>query len=192
MTFQITGKNLDIGDALRAYVTEKLEHSMDKYVGAPLSGHVRIEKEHKTFQVDCSIQLKSGLVLQSHGSSGDAYASADEALEKLEKRLRRYKRRLKKHNSGHKRSKAEFTAVDYVIQPEEEEAETSNEEAPLIVAETHLDIHDLSVSDAVMELDVANQPFLVFKNAKHGQINIVYKRPDGHIGWIDPSSEETS
>ncbi|MGH1351279.1 MAG: ribosome hibernation-promoting factor, HPF/YfiA family [Methyloligellaceae bacterium] len=193
MTFQITGKNLDVGDALKSYVTEKLEQSMEKYVGAPLSVHVFIEKERGAFNTDCSIQLRSGLLLQSHGSSSDAYASVDEAAERLEKRLRRYKRRLKKHNSGHDRKKAgNINAIDYMIKPEQDEVEdqSNEEDAPVIVAETQLDVHELSVSDAVMELDVANQSFLVFRNAKHGNINIVYKRPDGHIGWIDPADNQ--
>ncbi len=195
MSFQITGKNLDVGDALKSYVTDKVEQSMEKYVGAPLTVHIFIEKERGAFNIDCSIQLKSGLLLQSHGSSTDAYASADEAFDRLEKRLRRYKRRLKKHNSGHDRKRAgDINVMDYMIKHEQDEAEAqaSEEDAPLIVAETQLDVHELSVSDAVMELDVANQAFLVFRNAKRGNINIVYKRPDGHIGWIDPADIKTT
>lgn len=195
MTFQITGKNLDVGEALKIYITEKIEHSMDKYVGTPLSCHVRIEKERGKFLVDCSIQLNSGLLLQSHGETGDAYASVDEAVERLEKRLRRYKRRLKKHSSGHNRDKsAVIDAMDYVIKADqfEDTEEIVEAENPVVVAETRLPIHDLAVSDAVMELDVSNKTFLVFKNTKHGQLNVVYKRSDGHIGWIDPDNNKST
>ncbi len=190
MTLQITGKNLDIGEALKAHINDKIDHVMDKYIGTPLSGNVRVEKERSKFLIDCSIQLQSGLILQSHGESTDAYAGVDEAIERLEKRLRRYKRRLKKHNSGNNKEKNPvIDAVDYVIQADQEEQEINDTEelVPLIVAETRIQIQDLAIPDAVMQLDISSRPFLVFKNAKDGQINIVYKRPDGHIGWIDPS-----
>ena len=100
MTLQVTGKNLDVGEALRTYVTERIGQTLDKYFSGNRSGHVRIEKERNRFVTDCSIQLRSGLSLQSHGESPDAYASADMALDRLEKRLRRYKRRLKNHHGA--------------------------------------------------------------------------------------------
>jgi ribosomal subunit interface protein len=183
MTLQFTGKNLDIGEALRTYVTDRVEQTLDKYVGDSLSGHVRIEKERSQFRTDCSIQLRSGLALQSHGEAQDAYASADLALERLEKRLRRYRRRLKKHH-GPARQDAMF-APDYVIQADAEVA-PEDEDNPVIVAETETEIHELAVSDAVMEMDLSQKAFLVFRNAGHGRLNVVYMRSDGNIGWIDP------
>ncbi|MEM7619166.1 MAG: ribosome-associated translation inhibitor RaiA [Pseudomonadota bacterium] len=196
MTFQITGKNIDIGEALKAHILERLDHALDKYVSTPLSGHIRIEKERGNFLIDCSIQLESGLILHSHGESPDAYASADTAFEKLEKRLRRYKRRLKSHSSRHNQSLKEIgiQAYDYVLKPEDETSvENQHEEelAPVIVAETQIKIDECSVGDAVMKMDLSNKSFIIFKNASNGAMNVVYKRDDGHIGWVDPTHNAT-
>lgn len=191
MTVQVTGKNLDVGDALRSYVVERIENTLDKYVGSSLSGHVRIEKEHRTFRTDCSIQLRSGLSLQSSGEATDAYASADLALERLDKRLRRYQRRLKKHHSQAPVPAAdELTQIPaYVIQGGEEELDEEEGDNPVIIAETQMVLHDLPVSDAVMQMDLSDEQFVVFRNASHGRVNVVYRRPDGNIGWIDPGGE---
>lgn len=190
MSLQITGKNLDVGDALRSYVAERLEHTLGKYVGQGLSGHIWIEKEHGAFRTACSIQLRSGLNLQSQGEAGDAYASADLALERLDKRLRRYKRRLKKHHAQPSIRTANSYAADYVIQSVSEEQDEPDGDNPVIIAETETVIRELAVSDAVMQMDLSDQPFMVFRNARHGRINVVYRRPDGNIGWIDPSARK--
>lgn len=193
MTLQITGKNLDVGDALKHHILDRLDHTLSKYVSDPLSGHVRVEKEKAHFLIDCSIQLTSGLVLHSHGEAPDAYACADMACERLEKRLRRHKRRLKSHSSRHEKPEdLGILAVDYVIQQDEEDVQDTPEQtkedlAPVIVAETQIKISECSVGDAVMKMDLLNKNFLVFKNASNGAINIVYTRDDGHIGWIDPT-----
>lgn len=187
MAIQVTGKNLDLGSALQSYVIEKLEKAFEKYGIPGLSGHVFVEKEHGQFSTACTVHLASGLSLQSEGMAGDAHASADEALDRLEKRLRRYKRRLKKHHSSAPRNgTADFAAIDYLIQHDDEHDKDGAEHAPAIVAETETAIHELTVSDAVMELELAERPFLIFKNAGHGRLNVVYRRQDGHIGWIDP------
>ncbi|MGI9416748.1 MAG: ribosome hibernation-promoting factor, HPF/YfiA family [Geminicoccaceae bacterium] len=189
MTLQVTGKNLDVGEALRSYVTERIGQTLDKYFSGNRTGHVRIQKERNRFVTDCSIQLRSGLSLQSHGESPDAYASADMALDRLEKRLRRYKRRLKKHHGSTADADASTRAQYFVIQADQDEAIEEADDNPIIIAETHTEIRELSVSDAVMQMDLSNRPFLVFRNASHGQTNIVYRRPDGNIGWIDPGTE---
>lgn len=187
MTLQVTGKNLDVGETLRSYVVGKVEQTLDKYIGPSLSGHVRVEKNRGTFRTDCSIQLRSGLVLQSHGEAGEPYASADLAVERLDKRLRRYKRRLKSHHGGTAAAAAQMQAPDYVIRAgEEEEAEEPEGDNPVIIAETQMVISELAVRDAVMQMDLCDAPFVVFRNAGHGRINVVYRRPDGNIGWIDP------
>lgn len=192
MTIQVTGKNLDVGDALRNYALERIEQILDKYLGGGLSGHVRIEKEHRAFRTDCSIQLRSGLSLQSRGEAPDAYASADLALERLDKRLRRYKRRLKKHHGQTHAPDTHVLAPDYVVESAEKEQEELEDDNPVIVAETTTTISELPVSDAVMQMDLSNEAFIIFRNASHGRINIVYKRPDGNIGWIDPGGESAS
>lgn len=191
MALQVTGKNLDIGEALRTYLEERIESALDKYAGREQSGHIRIEKAHGSFLTGCTIQLKSGLSLEAHGEAADAYASADQALERLEKRLRRYKRRLKKRNAPTERKPSDTQAPYYVIQAIEEEETEPEGDNPVVVAETQTVIRELSVSDAVMQLDLADKPLLVFQNAGHGRINVVYRRADGNVGWIDPGGELT-
>lgn len=188
MSVQVTGKNLDIGEALRFYIEDRIDQTLDKFIGNATSGHVRIEKDGKQFRTDCSLHLGSGLDLQSKGESHDVYASADAALERLEKRLRRYKRRLKNHHQKHSAGEkaAGTPALDYVIQSNEEEEEVGDD-APIIIAENETNINEFSVSDAVMHMDLAESSVLVFRNASHGRINIVYRRIDGNIGWVDPS-----
>jgi len=187
MAIQITGKNLDLGSSLRGYVTDRLEKAFDKYGTDGLSGHILVEKEHGQFMTQCSVHLRSGLSLQSEGSAGEAYASVDEAMDRLEKRLRRYKRRLKKHHGTDRSDGADLAAVDYTIrQDEEADSEEEHELAPAIIAETQMAIRELSVGDAVMEMDLADKAFVVFMNASNGRMNVVYRRGDGNIGWIDP------
>lgn len=193
MDIQITGKHIDLGSALRSYVSERVENVLQKYDSRGTSAHISVEKEHGQFNTVCTVHLTSGLSLQGKGTSGEAHASADESINHLEKRLRRYKRRLKDHHrkSSERRDLAAFNAMDYVIHQSDDEDSSdtdANEElAPAIVAETQTAIHELSVGDAVMEMDLADRSFLIFKNASHGHLNVVYRRDDGHIGWIDPS-----
>lgn len=186
MTLQVTGKNLNVGDALRGYVVSRIEHTLDKYVGGGLSGRVLIEKEHGTFRTDCSVHLQSGLSLQSHGEAANAYTSADLALERLDKRVRRYKRRLKRRHAQPAVSDPSSNAPYYVIQRQEDEQQEPEDDNPVIIAETQTAIREMSVSDAVMQMDLMDEPVVVFRHPGHGRINIVYRRPDGNIGWIDP------
>jgi len=189
MTIQITGKNVDAGDAFKSYITGKLSDVLDKYVGPEISGHIRLEKERNRFRTLCSIRLRTGLLMEAQGEAGDAYASADAALEHLEKRVRRYKRRLKSHHNGRNGPVVgrEFLANDYVVQVDgEDEAERGETEAPVIIAESERGIHELAVSEAVMQLDLTESAFMVFRNAGHGGLNVVYRRADGNIGGIDP------
>ena len=189
MTLQVTGKNVEAGEAFKVYITEKLGDSLEKYIGPEISGHIRLEKERGRFRTDCSIRLKTGLLLESHGEGGDAYSSADAAVERMDKRLRRYKRRLKSHHNGHARQPLapEFTASDFTVRADEDEADAhvALSEDPVIIAEAERGIKELAVSEAVMQLDLTDRSFLVFRNAAHGGLNVVYRRGDGHIGWID-------
>jgi ribosome hibernation promoting factor len=191
MAIQITGKNLDLGSSLRGYVTDRLEKAFDKYGTDGLSGHIFVEKEHGQFLTQCSVHLRSGLSLQSQGSAGEAYASVDEAMDRLEKRLRRYKRRLKNHHTAGHGDGADLTAIDYTIRHSEDAENDDAELAPPIIAETQMAIRELSVGDAVMEMDLAERAFLIFMNASSGRMNVVYRRGDGNIGWIDPGGLST-
>lgn len=192
MTLQVTGKNVEAGEAFKIYITDKLGDSLEKYIGPEISGHIRLEKERGRFRTDCSIRLKTGLLLESHGEGPDAYASADAAVERMDKRLRRYKRRLKSHHNGGDpvvRITREFTATDHTVRADEEDDDTLHavppQAHPVIIAEAERGIRELPVSEAVMQLDLTDRAFFVFRNAAHGGLNIVYRRPDGHIGWID-------
>ncbi len=188
MTIQVTGKNMDAGSAFQTYVTDKTRAVLEKYIGPEISGHVRIEKIRGQFETNCSIRLRTGLALQAHGTGGDAYASADLAIEKLEKRVRRYKRRLKNHHHGIGVGEIpQSDAAHFVVQISDEEPEIEEKTVePVIVAETSRPLQELAVSEAVMQLDLTDDVFLVFRNAATGRTNVVYRRSDGHVGWINP------
>ncbi|MGI8724552.1 MAG: ribosome hibernation promotion factor [Methyloceanibacter sp.] len=151
---------------------------------------MRIEKEHGEFRTNCTIHLWQGMSLEAHGVAPEAYQSADLACERLEKRVRRYKRRLKRHGSNESLRK-ETSAASYVIQSPREEQEGSDEDEdnPVIIAESETVVHEMAVSDAVMQMDLFDQGFLVFRNAGSGGINVVYRREDGNIGWVDPAGK---
>jgi ribosome hibernation promoting factor len=189
MTIQVTGKNLDLGEALRGYVQDRVAQTVERYLGRTPAGHVRIEKEHGEFRTNCTIHLWQGMSLEAHGVAADAYQSADQACERLDKRVRRYKRRVKKHGGT---ARKETQAISYVVQPRQEDHEErdGDEEYPLIIAEAATVVHEMSVSDAVMQMDLSDLPFVVFRNAGHGEINVVYRRDDGNIGWIDPAAKK--
>ncbi len=193
MTLQVTGKNIDAGGAYQTYIMDKVSNVLEKYIGPEISGHVRLEKERSTFRTDCSIRLRTGLLVEAHGSGGDAYSSADAAIERLEKRVRRYKRRLKDHHHARQNGSAlpaEIPARDYVLQrtEEQQDSDAKPDEHPVIIAETERSICELSVGEAVMHLDLGESSFLIFRNAGSGGINVVYRRPDGNVGWVDPGS----
>jgi ribosomal subunit interface protein len=190
MTIQVTGKNLDVGEALRSYVQERVGHTIEKFIGRDTTGHVRIEKEHGEFRTNCTIHLWQGMSLEAHGVAPDAYQSADIACERLDKRVRRYKRRLKRR--GGETPRKQTPATDYVIQAAQEKHEEHDDDNPVIIAEAETPIHEMAVSDAVMQMDLSDRPFVVFRNGTHGEINVVYRRDDGNIGWIDPAGARPS
>lgn len=186
-SLKFTGKNVDTGEAYKAYVQDKLATALEKYIGSDFDGHIRLEKTRSVFRTDCSITLRRGLILESHGEAAGAYESADAAILHLEKRVRRHKRRLKNHHNDRSLSLKEIPARDYTVQTES--IDDSGDHHPVIVAETERGIPELPVSEAVMHLDLTQSSFLVFKNAGHGGMNVVYLRSDGNIGWIDPKPE---
>jgi ribosomal subunit interface protein len=197
MMLKITGKNLDLGESLRSYASERVGNIVGKYANRSLSGQLSVEKNHDRFITSCAIHLASGLDMQSSGEGHDAYVSVDAAVDRLEKRLRRYKRRLKSHgqNAGDSGLSVEGVGVDYVIDAEHSLSFDGAAEpigAPAVIAETPARVRAMSVSDAVMQMDLAEQEFLVFRNAIHGGVNVVYRRSDGNIGWIDPAGTATS
>ena len=188
MTFRVSGKNLDVGDALRERVSERIAETMGKYFDGGYSGHVTLEREGFGFRTECAIHLDSKITLHAEGMAADAYASADQAAMRIEKRLRRYHRRLKDHRPERLDGRDTVDAASYVIEApaDDEGGAESDSFTPAIVAESTTALKLLSVSDAVTELDMTGAPVVVFRHAAHGGINVVYRRRDGHFGWIDP------
>jgi ribosomal subunit interface protein len=189
MPFRVSGKNIDIGEALRSRVNTRIAEALGKYFDAGYSGHVTVEKEGFGFRTECVIHLDSGITLHTEANAADAYASADQAAERIEKRLRRYKRRLKDRHAarGNGDGAAVIDAPSYVIAaPQHDSEEEVTEFNPVIIAEATTSLKRFSVSEAVMELDMTGAPVIVFRHASHGRINLVYRRADGQVGWIDP------
>ncbi len=184
---RVSGKSVDVGEALRTRINEKVEEALSKYFQHGSSGHVTISREGSGFRADCVLHLDSGTVLEAHGFAQDAIGAADEAAIKIEKRLRRYKRRLKDRTSTIRALEAREFAANYVIEAPDTEVEEPEGWSPVTIAESTEALPELSVSDAVAELDFTGAPVIVFRHASSGGINIVYKRRDGNIGWIDPS-----
>jgi len=187
MAFRISGKNLEVGEALRERVDARIAEAMTKYFDGGYSGHVTLAKDGFGFLTECVIHLDSKITLHAEGMAPDAYASADQAAARIEKRLRRYHRRLKDHRPERTDERAAVEAASYVIAAPEADGETEIDGfTPVIIAESTTRLKQLSVSDAVTELDMTGAPVIVFRHAAHGGINIVYRRVDGHFGWIDP------
>lgn len=187
MRIVITGKQIDVGDALRSHVEDRLEVGVTKYFDRAIDAHVVFSRQGPLFRADCSVHVGAGINVQSHAELDEIYASFDVAAERVEKRLRRYKRRLRNH---HKMPLGEtLPAQSYVIAAETEDAEEPEEAVefqPVIVAEASTEIASLTVGEAVMRMDLASLPAMMFRNRAHGGLNVVFRRPDGNIGWIDP------
>jgi ribosomal subunit interface protein len=191
MTIRVSGKGISVSEALRVRISDRTDDVLRKYFDGNFSGHVTIGKDKSGFRTDCMLHLDSGTTLEADSTATDAYASADQALLQIEKRLRRYKSRLKDRSA--RKSHAENAAMaslnvpSYVIEAppmmDDEEIDVFN---PVIIAEATNSLRPLSVSEAVMELDLTGAPVVVFVHGTSGRVNIIYRRPDGNIGWVDP------
>lgn len=190
MTIRISGKSISIGDALRTRVDDRIAEAMEKYFGGAYSGHVTIGKERNGFRTECALHLDSGIILEADAVDGDAYASADHAIARIEKRLRRYKSRIKDRHTRKVSAAAQdqnaLSVPSYVIEAPSHEADDDVAEFnPVIIAEATTSLPKLSVSEAVMELDLTGAPVLVFRHGSNGRVNVIYRRTDGNIGWVD-------
>jgi ribosomal subunit interface protein len=191
MTVRVSGKNLAIGESLRTHVLEKVQTVIGRYFDGRVTGHVVVCPEGSGYRSDCSLHLSSGMNLQAEGKAQEPYASFDQAADKIERRLRRYKQRLKQHHgSGEANGKgvedADSVVANYMIEAPDETAEEVENFSPVIVAEGSARLKNLSVASAVAELDLSGAPVVVFKHAGSARLNIVYRRRDGAIGWLDP------
>lgn len=195
MRIQVAGRQIDVGEALRTRIEQELADGVAKYFGRATEAVVTVAKNGGPgVDVDCVVSLPSGISLQAQGHGGDAHSAFGDALTKLEKRVRRYKRRLRNHHGDSKNPLPAESAPAYVLAPlrdeaDDEEAEPAfspDEAAPLVIAETTAPIRTMTVSTAVMQLDLLDGTALLFRNAAHGGLNLVYRRSDGNVGWIDP------
>jgi len=192
MQLNITGKQIDIGSALRTHVETRMAQSVAKYFDRTVDGLVTFARDGFEYRADCALHLASGLHLHAQGRSSDIYASFDMAAERMEKRLRRYKRRIRDHHNGARSELPVGAAREHIIAREDDDASEPESLTPVVVSETTLELRTLTVGEAVMQLDLTETPALVFRNSAHGEINVVYRRPDGHIGWIDPALQKAS
>jgi ribosomal subunit interface protein len=200
MRVQVSGRHVNVGEALRTRIGDDLAASVGRYFERGGDADVVISRDGHGFRADCALALANGQTLQSHGVADDAPAAFVQALEKIETRLRRFKRRLKSHAPA-ANAKAAETASLYVLKAPADEDEDSgawdesgsdSPPAAMIIAETEMSLRTMTVSMAVMELDLIETQTIVFRNAAHGGLSVVYRRPDGNIGWIDPERTKTS
>ncbi|OYW56125.1 MAG: ribosomal subunit interface protein [Rhizobiales bacterium 17-65-6] len=189
MALRVSGKNIDVGEALRTRLSDRVSEVLSKYFDGGWTGHVTVSRDGSGYRSECLLHLDSGVNLQAHGNAHDANASADAAVDKVEKRLRRYKQRLKDRH-GHGNGNGAVDAQSYVLEavPDMETDEEISGWSPTVVAEQVTRLRQLSVADAVLELDITGAPVVVFRHAGHGRMSVVYRRPDGHVGWIDPAA----
>jgi len=189
MQIQIVSKGIDVSPALRERISGRLDEMMDKYIHREGEAQVSVSKEGSGFKTVCSIHLPSGATMEGQGQGADAYGASDESLEHVEKRLRRYKRRLKDHSQKAKaKNGALFILENPVREDDAEDIESAGKDEPMVIAEKASKIRTLTPGMAALELGLADTGVVVFNNAKHGGLNVVFKRSDGNIGWIDPST----
>ncbi|MGV1790280.1 ribosome-associated translation inhibitor RaiA [Rhizobium lusitanum] len=188
MSVRVSGKHMEIGDSFRQRIEDQIGMAVTKYFDGGYSGQVIVQKSSSRFAADCKLHLDSGVVLHAAGEAMDPQLAFDAASERIEKRLRRYKRKLKDHQAGnHTNGHAEvaYTVMDGV--PDDED-EVPADFAPAIVAESTKQLKTMSVATAVMALDMTDEPLLLFRSPGKDHLNIVYRRQDGNIGWIDAAN----
>ncbi len=192
MDIRVSGHQVETGAALQEHAAERLTGIVDKYFNRALSSQVTLGRgPHESFTADIVTHVMQGLILKGHGEAQEAHQAVDQAASKIEKQLRRYKRRLKDRHAQADQALREEVAAYTVFartDAETDDEDTEVNDAPAVVAETRTDIPETSVSDAVMMLDLRDTPALFFKNAGTGRHNMVYRRSDGMIGWVEPSA----
>lgn len=187
MNLRVSGKNMDIGEALREKAIDHIDGVVTKYFDNGYEGHLTIEPEGSGFRSDCVIHLDTGVVLQASASENNAILAYETMAGHIEKRLRRYKRKLKNHRRNSRQDEMS-TAQSYILASPETHEEVEEDFSPPIIAENTSNLTVMSVGEAVMELDLAQSDVIVFRHAGHGGINVVYRRADGNYGWVDPAN----
>ena len=185
MTLRVSGKNMDVGEALRGKAQGHIDSVVRKYFDGGYDGHLTLEPEGHGFNAVCALHLDTGAILQSEAFGGDAVSAYELLSQTIEKRLRRYNQKLRQHR-GRASSEPPESAQSYVLQqPDDDELDVDF--SPTVIAETTSHLRSMSVGEAVMQLDLAGSDVVVFRHAGHGGLNVVYRRADGNIGWIDPA-----
>ena len=190
MTFRISGKNLAIGEALQDHARARITAAVSRYFDGPLAGHLVIETEGSGFRSDMTLHLPSGMTLQVDSRAHEPYPCCDQAVDKLERRLRRYKSRLRERHPASSIGNMPVMSDRTIEAPGDDHDEVSY--SPVVVAETTKPLRPMSVAAAVSELDLSGAPVLIFRHSGTDHVNIVYRRLDGHIGWIDPNDGAAS
>jgi ribosomal subunit interface protein len=188
MQITVSGKQVELSDALRVRVSDHLDAIATKYFDRALEAQVTFSRARSFFTCDITLHAGRGLTLRGEGEAADANTAFDDAAEHIAKRLRRYRRRVNEHARDSANRERPEAARQYILRQEDAAAGDGQDSTthPTVVAEHVTDISRLSVSEAVMRMDLADQPVLMFRNSTTGQLNVVYRRSDGHIGWIDP------
>ncbi|AWK86207.1 ribosome hibernation-promoting factor, HPF/YfiA family [Azospirillum thermophilum] len=194
MQLTVKGKQLDVGDALRTHVADSLSAIVGKYFNKPIEANVVLTRDAHLFKADIQVHVGRGIVLQSNSEATEPYPAFDTACDKLAKRLRRYKSRLRSHHpveNGQEPVPARYQILEAEKDEHLDGEDTAAADAaqPVVVAEMETTIATLSVSEAVMRLELAQAPALMFRNGAHGRLNMVYRRADGNIGWVDPAEK---
>lgn len=187
MRYQISGKQIDIGEALQTHVKQEMDTAVSKYAGRPTDAQVVFSKSAHEYVCESTVHLSTGLIASASAHGTEIYGAFDACLEKLEKQLRRYKRRLKDHHKERAEPVELLNANSYIL-ASENDADALEPESlqPMIIAEMQTNIATLSVGEAVMQMELAGAPVLIFRNEGKDGLNVVYRREDGNIGWIDP------
>jgi ribosomal subunit interface protein len=190
MQISVSGKQVDLSDSLRTRVASSLDAIAGKYFDHALEAQVTFSRARSFFTCDINLHAGRGLTLRGEGEAGDANAAFDDAAEHIATRLRRYRRRVNAHHRDQAHRAGPQAARSYVLRAETEDAPAADTEAAAfatVIAESQLQIASLTVGEAVMRMDLADQSVLMFRNSATGEHNVVYRRADGNIGWIDPS-----
>jgi len=189
MRYQISGKQIDVGEALRTHVKNELGAVVGKYAERPTDANIIFSRDASEFVCEATVHLSTGLTASAKAHAHEIYTAFDKCADKLEKQLRRYKRRLKDHHRERAQPVELSGASSYILAGSENSEESEPETLqPIIIAEMETKIPSLSVGEAVMQMELAGAPVLVFRNEGHSGVNVVYRRDDGNIGWVDPSN----
>jgi len=184
MTLRVSGKHLDVGESLRRHILEKVQGMVAHYFDGTVEGHIVLTREGSGFRSDCALRLSSGVSLHAEGRAHEPYPCFEQAADRIESRLRRYKARLKGHAAA---GNGKVKIATYMVEaPRDEQEEPPEGFSPVVVAEGTEALKSLSVASAVAELDLTGAPVVVFEHAGSGRVNVVYRRRDGAIGWVDP------